>query len=308
MRTTLLRLVACIAAPLLALVGHASEPEHKNLRCPHGATRFAQIRMQAEANNAAAQTILASCYDLGRNVIPSRKENIHWLTLAADQGYALAQSQLGHIYLYGSGIPSDYQQALIWEKKAAQQGEPEAQRDLAFMYEQGFGLQADPQEALFWNRKSAQQGERMAQLELARALESENRDEAMDWYRKAGRQELPEAQLRLAQMHLEMPHRNCKEALKWYHRAAENAVARAMYELGQLYQSAECGEPDTAKAYLWSQTGARYGSQEARAEADKLAPLLTDSKKKALALKIDAWARKHTGADKEEDEEEKDER
>jgi TPR repeat protein len=176
------------------------------------------------------------------------------------------------------------------------------------MYEQGFGVPADSQEAMFWNRKAAQQGERTAQLQLAKALETVNRDEAMEWYRKAGRQELPDAQLRLAQLHLENPNRNCKEALRWYERAAENGVAQAMYELGRIHQSDECGVRDPAKAYVWFQTGARYGSQEARAEADKLAPLFTNSEKNAFALRIDAWAKKHTGADKEEDEEEKEER
>ncbi len=308
MRTTLLNLVVCIAIPLLSLFAQATKRERENLRCPGSSAKFAQIKKKAETGNAQAQTILASCYDLGRNVAPNRNENIHWLTLAANQGYAPAESQLGHIYLYGSGIPADYQQALVWANKAAQQGEPEAQRDLAFMYERGFGVQADARQAVFWNRQAAQQGERIAQLQLARALETENRDEAMEWYRKAGRQELPDAQLRLAQMHFEKLNRNCKEAIHWYERASENAVAQAMYELGKIYQSEECGAHNSAKAYLWFQTGARYGSQEARAEADKLAPMLTGSQRKAFALRIDEGAKKHTGADRHEAKEEKEER
>jgi TPR repeat protein len=176
------------------------------------------------------------------------------------------------------------------------------------MYEQGFGVQADAQEAMFWNRKAAEQGERMAQLQLAKALETKNRDEAMKWYRAAARQELPDAQLRLAQMHFERPNRHCKEAITWYERASENGVAQAMYELATIYQLDECGVRDLTKAYIWSQTGARYGSKEARAEAGKLAPMFTDSQRRVFALRIDAWARKHTGADRYEDEEEKDER
>lgn len=307
MRATSLKLIVYIAAPLLAFLAHASELEHENLRCPNSPARFVPLKRKAVAGNAEAQTILASCYDLGRNVAPDRKANIHWLSLAADQGYAPAEFQLGHIYLYGSGIPSDYQQAFSWEQKAAQQGDPEAQRDLAFMYEQGFGVRADSQQAMFWSRRSAQQGERIAQLQLARALETTNRDEAMRWYRKAARQDLPDAQLRLAQLHFAKPNRSCRKALTWYRRAAENGVAQAMYDLGKIYQSDECGARDPAQAYVWSVTGARYGSQEAQAEADKLAPLFTDSEKKAFALKIDAWAKKHTGADKDEDKEEKEE-
>ncbi len=308
MRTKWLQLVACIAAPLIPCFAHASEREHESLRCPNSDSKFAQIKGRAEGNDTRAQTILASCYDLGRHVAPSRKENIHWLTLAANQGYAPAESQLGHIYLYGSGIPSDYRQAFIWEQKAAQQGDAQAQRDLAFMYEQGFGVAADPQEAMFWNRKSAEQGERTAQLQLAKALEPSDRDEAMRWYRAAGRQQLPEAQLRLAQMYFEGAGGNCKDAIKWYERASENGVAQAMYELGKIYQSEQCGVPSAREAYVWFETGARYGSKEARAAADALAPGFTDAQKQAFARRIDAWAKKHTGADKYEDEEEREER
>lgn len=308
MRSTLLKLAVCIAASGLCLSAHASERELERLRCPSGAAKFAQLKKKAEANEARAQTILASCYDLGRNVAPNRKQNIRWLTLAADQGYAPAEYQLGHIYLYGSGIPADYQQALVLEKKAAQQGESEAQRDLAFMYEQGFGVETDLQAALLWNRKSAEQGERIAQLQLAKALESKNRDEAMAWYRAAGRQELPDAQLRLAQMYFEQPKRNCREGIRWYERASANGVAQAMYELGRIYRSDECGVRSLERAYVWFQTGARYGSEAAKAEADKLAPGFTDSQIQSFALKISVWAKKHTGADKKEDEEEREEK
>lgn len=308
MRTTLLKPVVAVAILLVSVCAQASERERESLRCPDSPSRFAQIKKRAEANDAVAQTILASCYDLGRNVGPDRKENIHWLTLAANQGYAPAEFLLGHVYLYGSGIPSDYPQALVWEQKAAEQGEPEAQRDLAFMYEQGFGMRADSEEAMFWNRKAARQGERIAQLQLAGALETTNRDEAMKWYRKAGRQGLPDAQLKLAQMYFEKADRNCKEAILWYERASESGLAQAMYELGKIYQSEKCSVHDPAKAYVWSATGARYGSPEARAEADRLASAFSDSQKKAFALKIDRWARKHTGADRHEDDEEREER
>jgi hypothetical protein len=307
-QTKFLKLLVCSTTLLISCFAQAGEREREKLACPAGQSRFAQIQKKAQANNAEAQTILASCYDLGRNVAPNRKENIRWLTLAANQGYAPAESQLGHIYLYGSGIPSDYQQALLWEKKAAEQGEVEAQRDLAFMYEQGFGVKADPNEAVKWNRKAAEQGEREAQLQLAKALEAQNRGEAMEWYRKAGRQELPAAQLRLAQMLFEKPNRNCKAAMVWYERASENAVAQAMYELGKIYQLGECAGRDAGMAYLWFQTGARYGSQEARVEAEKSGSTLTPAQKKAIDLKIEKWASKHSGADKYEDKEEKEER
>ncbi len=115
--------------------GSCGERELEKQVCPLHRHEFDQIQKRAEASNPEAQTVLASCYELGRNVKPSRAETIHWLKLAADQGYAPAEYELGRIYLYGRGIPADYQQALLWEKKAALQGNRNAQRDLAFMYE-----------------------------------------------------------------------------------------------------------------------------------------------------------------------------
>jgi TPR repeat protein len=130
----------------------------------------------------------------------------------------------------------------------------------------------------------------------------------MEWYEKAGRQEMSEAQLRLAQMLFQTPNRNCKEAMAWYERASGSGVAQAMYELGKIYQEGECVQRNSEMAYRWFQTGARYGSQEAHAEAEKSGSLLTQIQKKAIDLKIERWIGKHSGADKFEDKEEKEEK
>ena len=142
------------AFALIFLVALSSYPAIAGDRdCPADRDQFTKIQRDAEQNNAEAQTILASCYELGRNVDPNGKEAIRWLTRAAELGYAPAEYELGRTYLYGRGIPADYQLAFLWEKKAAEQGEREAQRDLAFMYERGFGVEQNPAEAANWNRK-----------------------------------------------------------------------------------------------------------------------------------------------------------
>jgi hypothetical protein len=308
MRRAFLKFPVLGLTVFLAASAVCGEREHEQHLCPKNRVEFKAIQRKAQANNPEAQTILSSCYDLGRNVEPSRKENIRWLTQAAAQGYAPAEYELGHIYLYGSGVPADYQQALVWEKKAAQQGAAKAQHDLAFMYERGLGVEANATQAALWNRKAAEQGEREAQLDLAKFLEAQDRAEALRWYRQAARQNMREAQFRLAQMYLEKPNHNCKTALFWHTRAAENGEAAAMYELGKLYQSGECIPRNTGTAYTWFQTGARFGSQESRTEAEKLSSLLTDAQRKAIDLKIEKWISKHSGADQQEDAEEKEER
>lgn len=274
--------------------------------CPREEKDFIAIQQRADANDPAAQTALASCYDLGMHVQPDGKESISWLTKAANQGYAPAEYELGRIYLYGRGIPIDYAQALLRERKAAEQGDPRAQRDLAFMYERGFGVAADPAQAAEWNRKAAVQGNAEAQLHLAKGLDdgvgvSKDREEARKWYSKAARQEQPAAQLELARQSAGQG--NCPVAVHWYEEAAGHGREQAMYELGELYLS-RCG-PDKDKAFTWFTIGGRFGSSESKAEAERLAHRLTLAQKKHAELAAAKWIKEHPGSDKDEDEEEK---
>src|SRR5438309_10016957 len=286
--------------------GIARSQEARAPVCPRDDKEFIGIQQRADANDPAAQMALGSCYDLGMHVSPDGKELIRWLTKAANQGYAPAEYELGRIYLYGRGIPVDYAQALTWEGKAAEQGDPRGQRDLAFMYERGFGVAADPGQAAEWNRKAAMQGNAEAQLQLAKGLDegegvSKDPEEARKWYAKAARQEQPAAQLELARQSAGQG--NCPVAVHWYEEAAGHGQAQAMYELGRLYLS-KCG-PDKDKAFTWFTIGARFGSQESKAEAEQLAQGLSLAQKKQTELVAAKWIKEHPGADKEEDEEEK---
>jgi uncharacterized protein len=274
--------------------------------CPREAKDFAVIQQRAEAKDPVAQTALASCYDLGQHVQPDGKESIRLLTEAAGQGYAPAQYEIGRIYLYGRGIPADYAKALLWERKAAEQGDPRAQRDMAFMYERGFGVAADPTEAAAWNRKAAAQGQADAQLHLAKALDegagvSKDTEEARKWYAQAARQKQPAAQLELARESAGQG--NCSVAVHWYEEAATHGEAQAMYELGRLYSS-RCG-PNREQAFTWFTIGARFGSDESKREADRLAAVMPAVRRKRAEIAAAKWIKDHPGSDKEEDEEEK---
>jgi len=274
--------------------------------CPRDDAGFAAVQKKAEAKDAEAQTALASCYDLGQHVQPDGKQSMHWLTEAANQGYAPAEYELGRIYLYGRGVPADYAKALIWERKAAEQSDARAQRDLAFMYERGFGVAADPAQAAEWNRKAAAQGNAEAQLHLAKALDegagvSKDAGEAHRWYAQAARQEQPAAQLELAREAAGQG--NCPVAVHWYEEAAAHGQAQAMYELGKLYSS-KCG-PDRERAFTWFTIGAKFGSQESKAEAEKLSTLVPAAQRRHAELAAAKWIKEHPGSDREEDEEEK---
>jgi uncharacterized protein len=289
----------------LANFAFAAQAQDKSDVCPQDGKDFAAIQQRAQTKDAAAQMALASCYDLGMHVPPDGKESIRWLTKAANQGYAPAEYELGRIYLYGRGIEADYAQALLWERKAAEQGDPRAQRDLAFMYERGLGVAADPAKAAEWNQKAAAQGNAEAQLHLARALDegagvNKDAEEARRWYSKAARQEQPTAQLEMARQSAGQG--NCPVAVHWYEEAAGHGQAQAMYELGRLYLS-RCG-PDKDKAFTWLTIGARFGSSESKAEAERLSQRLTLAQKKHAELAAAKWIKEHPGSDKEEDEDE----
>jgi TPR repeat protein len=256
-------------------------------------------------NLASAQTALAFCYDLGRHVQPSRKENMRWLELAAGHNYAPAEYELGRIYLYGRGVPADYPRALVWERKAAEQGDPRAQRDLAFMYERGFGVAADPAQAAEWNHKAAAQGHADAQLHLAQALAEgsgvkKDPAEARQWYARAAKQDSPAAQLQLARSYARND--DCASAIRWYKEAATGGETQAMHELGRIYLNKKCGA-DPVSAFQWFTTAARFGSQDGKAQAAKLAPRLSPAQRKSAQLAVDGWIRQHPGSQKEEDEE-----
>jgi TPR repeat protein len=286
--------------------GAARSQEARTPVCPRDGKDFAAVQQRADANDPVAQTALASCYDLGMHVQPDGKESIHWITRAANQGYVPAEYELGRIYLYGRGVNIDYAEALVWERKAAEKGDPRAQRDLAFMYERGFGVAADPAKAAEWNRKAAMQGNAEGQLHLAKGLDegvgvSKDAEQARQWYAKAARQEQPAAQLELARESAGQG--NCPVAVHWYEEAAGHGQTQAMYELGRLYLS-RCG-PDKDKAFTWFTIGAKFGSQESQAEADKLVKTLSAAQRKRDQLQVAKWIKDHPGSDKEEDEEEK---
>jgi TPR repeat protein len=286
--------------------GIAHSQEARVQVCPRDDKGFISVQQRAEANDPAALTILASCYDLGMHVKPDGKESIRLITKAANPNYVPAEYQLGRIYLYGRGLNIDYALALLWESKAAERGDPRAQRDLAFMYERGFGVAADPAKAAEWNQKAAAQGNAEAQMHLAKALDDgagvkKDAKEARELYAKAARQEQPAAQLELARQSAGQG--NCPVAVHWYEEAAGHGEAQAMYELGRLYLG-KCG-PDKDKAFTWFTIGSRFGSRDSKAEAEGLTHRLTPAQKKHAELAAAEWIKEHPGGDKEEDEEEK---
>jgi hypothetical protein len=145
------------------------------------------------------------------------------------------------------------------------------------------------------------QGNAEAQLHLAKGLDegvgvSKDRVEARKWYAKAARHEQPGAQLELARQ--SAGEGNCAVAVHWYEEAAGHGEVQAMYELGRLYLN-KCG-PNRELVFKWFTIGARFGSQESKAEAEKLATAMPSVQKKRAELAAAKWMKEHPGSDKEE--------
>jgi TPR repeat protein len=294
----LIAVILLIAAPAVLAEEHDREKDS----CPRGVAAFSGLQKRANGGNPEAQTLLATCYQLGRHVKPDHNQTMHWLTEAANQQYPQAEYELGRIYLYGRGISPDYQQALKWEQKAAEHHQPQAQRDLAYMYERGLGVPPDPALATQWNRKAAEQGQPEAEFHLAQSLEKSEPAEARRWYLKAAKHDQPQAELQLARIHAQSGQAGCPQALLWYRKAAENGEAPAMEALAKLYEGTTCG-PNKVQAYTWFYLATRFGI--AQPDVDKAASALSSAEKKNADAVAERWIAKHSGAQKEEDEEER---
>ena len=97
------------------------------------AFREATKRVQANANDAAAMTLIGELYNQGLGLKRDVGEAAAWYRLAAARGSAHAMAALGMMSLEGRGVPRDQQAARDWLEKAAAKREPLAAYNLALV-------------------------------------------------------------------------------------------------------------------------------------------------------------------------------
>jgi TPR repeat protein len=83
------------------------------------ASSLEACRVQAEAGDAFAQSVLGHAYDLGEGVPEDDAEAVRWYRLAVEQGDALAQFNLGLRYANGEGVDQNDARAYLWLNIAA---------------------------------------------------------------------------------------------------------------------------------------------------------------------------------------------
>lgn len=117
------------------------------------------IKAQAGRGDAAAQTVLASSYSLGRDgLIQDYSKAVYWHKKAADQGNATSQYLLGQLYNQGKGVRQDYNKAIYWHKKSSDQNNASAQYALGAIYYFGQGVRQNKTQAKEWFGKSCDNG------------------------------------------------------------------------------------------------------------------------------------------------------
>lgn len=138
-------------------------------------------------------------------------------------------------------------------RQAASLGHAEAAFQLAQLYEQGqAGLPADPREARRWTERAALGGETTAMHNLGLFF----------FEGKGG----PRDQTRAAE---------------WFQRAAERGLIDSQYNLGRLYEQGYGVSADPVRAYQWYLVAAAAGDDEARADAERLAPSIPTDRRRA---------------------------
>jgi len=90
--------------------------------------------------------------------------------------------------------------------------------------------------------------------------------------------------------------RDAAASERWYEKAALQGDINAQVKLGAMFASGTGAAQNFNLAYVWYGTAARLGSNVARAERDKIAPLLQPAERqqadKLIAAKVEAMRNK----------------
>lgn len=103
-----------------------------------------------DANDAAAEYLLAKRFSRGDGVAMNHQEAIGWLKRAAIHDYGPAQLEYGLTLRRGEGVIQDWKESAKWIQRAAESGYAPAQKELGIMYMKGSGVPEDKSRAYMW--------------------------------------------------------------------------------------------------------------------------------------------------------------
>jgi len=122
------------------------------------ASRLADLKREAEENDATAEYALAQIYGAGIGAPTNPTEEHNWLERSARHGNVQAQYELGITLRDGRGTVQDFDEARKWLQRAAESGNAKAQYALGLMYRAGTGIPIDSVRAYVWFNVAAARG------------------------------------------------------------------------------------------------------------------------------------------------------
>ena len=281
-------------------------PPETNQHTKPTAEQMTQLKMKAEAGDAAAQLALGLAYEDGNGVASSDELAVSWYRRAAEQGNSVAQNNLGLMYRSGRGVAKNKEEAVRWYQKAARQKSPQGMFNMGAAYYNGDGLPADQSAAYawFWLAQEAGNGgaveavKRMtAELRPFEILEAErkigdmfaggidlaqNYGEAAKWYGKTAQRNDAQSQISLATLLIDGRGiaQDYAEAKHWCEAASKQDYAPGPYCLGYLYQRGLGVKQDSHQAVKWY-------AKAAELNHDRAASTLAQMYWKGEGVKID---------------------
>jgi TPR repeat protein len=179
----------------------------------------------ASAASAAEPDLAYGAYQRGLYLTAVREATARLETNAKD---AAAMTLLGEIYNQGLGVPMDPAKAAEWYRLAARQGESHAMASLGLMALDGRGVPKNAEEGRKWLDQAAQNGDAIASYNLGLLLLTSDKDadlsRAVALLRKAAEFEIADAQHSLGVLYLtgRGVAKNPGEAARLFKRAADN--------------------------------------------------------------------------------------
>jgi len=195
-------------------------------------TAFQLALPRAEAGDAAAQTLIAELYDLGRGIAKDTKKAAEWYAIAAKSGNREATFAMSMRLLQGQDVEQNTEQALTMMEEAADAGHPIAMFNFANH---------------IIDQRPTTAGYRRA----------------LPYLEKAAEYRLADAYYLLAQIYKEGFATGYGEPLvarKWLIKAAESGIDTAQVDLAISYSNGFDGPKDLEKAHRWFLTAAKTGN------------------------------------------------
>jgi TPR repeat protein len=187
------------------------------------------------------------------------------LLVQANAGDPAAQTAMAFLYHEGDGVLQNYAQAAAWADKAAQQDVPEAQNLLGKYYHQGLGIEPDAKQALYWLERATKSGVPAHLYDFALVQEGTDPARAAQAYAIAAQAGHIDAAVSLGVLYQEGKgvDQDYARALGIYQQAADAGHPRAQNNLGLLYVRGTGVDQDYVRASALFASAAQGGLKQA---------------------------------------------